>query len=477
MMADFLSVKPLRNIVTRLMIPGDKSISHRSVIFGSLAKGPTTISNFLESQDCLHTISCFEQMGIQVDRNPGQRQLVIQGQGLFGLKAPPDKLYVGNSGTGVRLMLGILAAQKFNTVIDGDDSIRKRPMGRVVDPLRLMGATIKPMNPEMLDFSIPINADVFDLMNEPNFSNFVNMPNFDCNQPKSKILAPLFIQGNQNIKGISYPMPMASAQVKSAIMLAGLYTSDQTVITEPGPARDHTERMMRKFGIPVRVDGSVITMSGGVDFLGQTIAVPADISSAAFFMVAGAIVPDSCITLPAIGINPTRTGILEVLQHMGAQIEILNPRQTDFEPVADIVVRTSKLKGINISGDLIPRIIDEIPIIAVAAALAEGITEISGAEELRFKESDRLATVCQELSKFGVNIQEKADGLIIQGNRAVLNGAICDSHGDHRIAMSCAVLALAAKDESTIQNVECINTSFPEFFDLFKSLSQLVISR
>lgn len=428
-----LKVKPLSQINKKLFIPGDKSISHRCVILGSLAHGVTHITNFLESEDCLNTIECFKKMGVKVERNFERNELTIHGRGLHGLEPPTETLYVGNSGTGIRLMLGILSAQRFDSVITGDDSICKRPMARVVSPLSLMGAQITPLN------------------------------------GSEKVLAPLKIRGNQRLSGITYEMPIASAQVKSAMMLAGLYAQGATVIVEPGPARDHTERMLRHFGVNVRVSGNRIEMQGGAELRAQQIYVPSDISSAAFFMVAGAIVHDSRIVMNAVGVNPTRTGIIDVLKMMGADIRISNLVNEEFEPVADIEVRTSSLKGVLLDGDIIPRIIDEIPIIAVAAAFAEGRTEIRGAQELRFKESDRIATVCFELKKFGVDIEELSDGLVINGKQPI-HGAVCDSHGDHRIAMSSAILALMANDETVIHNTDCINTSFPEFFSLFDTI-------
>ncbi|HAR62567.1 MAG: 3-phosphoshikimate 1-carboxyvinyltransferase [Candidatus Margulisiibacteriota bacterium] len=429
-----ITVHPVRNINADLDIPGDKSISHRSVILGSLAQGETRIINFLESEDCLNTIECFKKMGISINSSKDKKELTIIGKGLYGLSAPRETLYVGNSGTAIRLMLGILAAQKFDSVITGDASICTRPMGRVIKPLQLMGANI-----------LALNED-------------------------KSLLAPLKVLGNQKVKGITYEMPMASAQVKSAIMLAGLYTPEKTVIVEPGPARDHSERMLRQFGVDVNVSHNVIELTGGRELSSQDIKVPSDISSAAFFIVAALIVPGSKIVLPRIGINPTRTGILDVLQEMGAKITLHNIDRSSCEPVADIEVVSSQLKGINIEGSVIPRIIDEIPIIAVAAAVAEGKTVISGAEELRYKESDRIATICKELTKFGTHIVEKEDGLIIEGARDDLKGAVCKSHGDHRIAMSCAILALVSKGNSCIEDVDCINTSFPRFFPLFERL-------
>jgi 3-phosphoshikimate 1-carboxyvinyltransferase len=429
-----LKVKTRDNLNLDLKIPGDKSISHRTIILGSLSEGITEATNFLMSEDCLNTVKSFRQLGVKIDvlNTNKEKKVIVNGRGLFGLKNPEGKILdVGNSGTAIRLLLGVLAAQSFDTKITGDESICKRPMKRVVSPLTKMGAKITSLNGD------------------------------DC-------YAPLLVKGNQKIKSIKYQMKIASAQVKSAIILAGLYAEGESEITEIGESRDHTEKMLNKFGAKIFVKNKTIKMQGQQVLTGQNFVIPSDISSAAFFLVAGCIVPNSKIILRDIGINSTRTGIVDVLKQMGANIEIKNIRQKDFEPIADIEVVSSNLKGIKVNGEIIPRIIDEIPIIAVAAAMAEGETVISDAQELRVKESDRISTTFSELYKFGIDIEEKEDGLIINGMKTAPVGAVCQSHGDHRIAMACAIMGLVSEGETVIDGTECINTSFPEFFDLIE---------
>ncbi len=406
----------------KISVPGDKSISHRAVILGSLAKGITRIHGFLAGEDCLNTAGVFQRMGVSISRE-GPEELVISGAGLSSLKEPMDLLDVGNSGTSIRLISGVLAGQPFYSVITGDDSIRQRPMKRVTEPLREMGATI--------------------------FGR------------EGGNKAPLTILGGDLVP-IDYRSPVASAQVKSAVLLAGLFADGETSVTEPVLSRNHTELMVKGFGGNVRVEGTTATVSGRPSLVGQAITVPGDISSAAFWMVAALIVPGSEVLLQNVGINPTRTGILNALKAMGADISLENTREVTGEPVADIVVRSSQLKGANIGGEIIPRLIDEIPVLAVAAAAASGDTIISGAEELRVKETDRIAAIAQELSKFGAKIDETPGGMIIHGGVDLI-GAECNSHGDHRIAMSCAIAGLIASGETTVQGAECIAISYPGF--------------
>lgn len=429
-MIDKIEVSPVSDIDVSLDIPGDKSVSHRSVIFGSLAQGNTTVTNYLQSDDCLHTVDCFRKMGISIEHDSSKKELLIEGKGLYGLTPPNENLDVGNSGTAIRLLLGILSAQKFDSIISGDHSIQSRPMGRVTKPLSQMGAQFDPMD-----------------------------------------LAPINVKGSNSLKGIKYDMPVASAQVKSAVLLAGLYAKGQTTVVEPRPSRDHTERMMRKFGVDVTIKGSDISINGEASLKspGQ-VDVPSDISSAAFFLVAGCIIPNAKIEIKNIGMNPTRNGIVTVLQKMGANISISNMRNEEFEPVADITVRSSLLKGIEINGDIIPNIIDEIPVICVAAACAQGTTTISEAAELKVKESNRIDTTVSELQKFGVDIKATDDGMIVKGGKDYVGDIFCDSHGDHRIAMSCAILGCVSSGKTVVNDVNCINTSFPEFFELFKKL-------
>ncbi|OGF47107.1 MAG: 3-phosphoshikimate 1-carboxyvinyltransferase [Candidatus Firestonebacteria bacterium RIFOXYC2_FULL_39_67] len=416
------------NLSGLIRIPGDKSISHRSIMFGSLAKGKTVILNFLQSEDCLSTMDSFKKMGIKIVRK-GDR-VVVFGKGLFGLKAPKTILNANNSGTTTRLILGILAAQPFTSKITGDKSLCKRPMRRVTDPLREMGASITGKDG----------------------GNYT----------------PLTVTGGK-LKGINFKSKVASAQVKSAILLAGLYADGKTCVTEPEKSRDHTERMLRYFGVKLAVKGNTVCVKSGQELKGRKIEVPGDISSAAFFIVAGLITPNSKLVLKNVGINPTRTGIIDVLKKMGAKIRIVNKRNIRFEPAADLIVETSRLKGSVIGGKVIPRLIDEIPVLAVAAALAKGKTVFKDAAELRVKESDRIKTLCTELNKFGVKTKEFRDGFIVYGSSEP-KGAKSISYGDHRIAMSMAVLALVSEGKSEIRDTACVKTSFPEFFRLFKKI-------
>ncbi|WP_260286022.1 3-phosphoshikimate 1-carboxyvinyltransferase [Peribacillus aracenensis] len=418
----------IRTLRGSIAIPGDKSISHRSIMFGALAEGETTVTNFLPGADCLSTISCFKQLGVHIEQD-GQN-VKIEGKGFNGLKEPESVLDVGNSGTTIRLMMGILAGQPFSAVLAGDESIAKRPMTRVVNPLRQMGAVI--------------------------------------DGRKGAEYTPLCIRGGK-LKGLRYELPVASAQVKSAIILAGLQAEGETVIIEPEETRDHTERMIQEFGGKIEKDGHTIKVSGNQVFKGTSIHVPGDISSAAFFMVAAAITENSEVVLKNVGLNPTRTGIIEVMKSMGADITI-EKKTSEGEPAGDITVRSSRLKGTTISGDLIPRLIDEIPVIALLATQAEGITTIKDAAELKVKETNRIDTVANELSILGADITPTADGLIIQGRKA-LNGGKVTSHGDHRIGMMLAVAAMITDGEVELADPDAIDVSYPQFFG---HLSQLI---
>ncbi len=412
-----------------LSVPGDKSITHRAIILSALAEGRSTITGYCRGEDCLNTARSFRALGIRIDESP--ERLDVHGKGLWGLSEPEHPLDCGNSGTGIRLLTGLLAGQDFFTVLTGDESVRRRPMGRVVKPLRDMGAVISGR--------------------------------------KGGELAPLAVTGRR-LSGIAYTSPVASAQVKSSLLLAGLYAEGVTRITEPRRSRDHTERLFRYFGIPVREDGQAVVLQGrpAVGWPAKNLLVPGDLSAAAFLMVGACIVPESDVALLGVGVNPTRTGVLEILTEMGADIQVVNEREESGEPVADLLVRSAPLHGIRISAERIPRMIDEFPILCVAAALAEGETVITGAEELRVKESDRIAAMVSELRKMGAAATETSDGLIMRGlgNRGGrLRGASCTSHGDHRVAMALAIAGLTADTPTTIDDTACIETSFPGFYD------------
>ncbi|MCG1023052.1 3-phosphoshikimate 1-carboxyvinyltransferase [Sutcliffiella horikoshii] len=413
-----------------IQIPGDKSISHRSVMFGSMASGKTTVENFLPGDDCLSTISCFSKLGVKIEQDGSN--VTVYGKGLKGLKESSEILDVGNSGTTARLMMGILSGLPFHSVLIGDESIAKRPMKRVTVPLRDMGARIQG------------NQD----------GNFT----------------PISIQGG-GLTGLEYVSPVASAQVKSAILLAGLQAEGVTSVKEPFKSRDHTERMLRAFGVDVSEgEGGKVSVAGGQELVSDLhIVVPGDISSAAFFLVAGAIVPQSKLTLQRVGLNPTRTGILEVLKNMGASLSYSNVVEDGPEPYADITVETSDLNGVEISGDIIPRLIDEVPIIALMATQAEGTTIIKDAEELKVKETNRIDTVVNELKKLGADIEATEDGMIIKG-KTKLHGGTLDSYGDHRIGMMGAIASLIADGETILQNDIAINVSYPSFFEHMESL-------
>lgn len=423
------SVKSPARLREEITPPADKSISHRSLLLNSIAAGQAHISNFLAAEDCLSTLSCLSALGVPIRREG--TEVEITGRGNHGFTVPPHVLDAGNSGTTLRLMTGLLAAQPLKVTITGDVSLRARPMGRVIEPLKLMGAHIR--------------GQVNDTR------------------------APLTITGAA-LKGITYRLPVASAQVKSAILLAGLFASSETIIEQPALSRDHTERMLRAMGADLTVEGLKITLKPlKVPLNPLSITVPGDISSAAFWLVAGAIHPDAVVRLLGVGLNPTRDGIIEVLQSMGAGIIIENQRFGGDEPVADIVIRSGALRGVEIGGAMIPRIIDEIPVIAVAAAVAEGVTVIRDAAELRVKESDRIETTVEGLSKMGARIEERPDGMVIHGGRS-LQGAECESHGDHRVAMALAVAGLIAEGETVIADAEAVDISYPDFWHHLEGL-------
>ena len=419
-------IQKIKKAAGQIKVPGDKSISHRAVMLGSLANGVTEISGFLKGADCLSTIDCFRKMGIDIDING--ENVTVHGNGLRGLKQPYEMLYTGNSGTTTRLLCGILAGQNFDTSITGDASIQKRPMGRVVQPLSMMGAKIE---------------------------------NEYC---------PLYITGTK-LHGIDYKMPVASAQVKTAIILAGLYADGETVIHEIEKSRDHTELMLSAMGADLTVDNLDITVKPTNDLTAVNVDVPGDISSAAFFLVLGAIMPNSQITVTNVGINPTRTGIIDVLKDMGADITLENVHTSAGETVADITVRSSSLKGTTVGGDIIPRLIDELPIIAVAAVFADGQTVIKDAQELKVKETNRIRAVVDEFNKCGIDITETDDGMIINGGKSI-HGADFKTYGDHRMAMSLTVLAQLADSESTLDDSDCACVSYPTFFDDFYKLGE-----
>ncbi|MDC4227545.1 MAG: 3-phosphoshikimate 1-carboxyvinyltransferase [Candidatus Manganitrophus sp.] len=423
--------RPLRGTIT---VPGDKSITHRAVIFSALGEGPSEVIGYLPSEDCERTITAFREMGIaiSVETVNGLPSLHVQGKGLWGLTEPTGVIDCGNSGTTLRLLTGLLAGKPFFSVLTGDASLRKRPMRRVIDPLRSMGAEI-------------------------------------CGRSGGN-LAPLAISGKK-LNGIDYRLPIASAQVKSAILLAGLTASGVTTLSEPSRSRDHTERMLRSLGVRFEENNGRLSIVGGSSYPGKRIEVPGDLSSAAFFLVAGAIIEGSEITIRKIGVNPTRSGLLEVLKEMGAEITVTPLEPMGDEPVADLTVRSTSLHGAVIGGDLIPRTIDEFPILCVAAAAAEGETVIRDAQELRVKESDRIAAMAQALRGMGIAVEEFPDGMRIEGKKK-WKGTLCETHGDHRIAMSMAIAGLVAEGGNEIDDVACIDTSFPGFLGLLSTLTE-----
>ena len=421
-----IKITPKNNISGKIAVPGDKSISHRALILGAIAEGITEIEGFLPGEDCLATIDCLRKLGVRIEHSGDVVR--IFGVGLHGLKKPADTLYVGNSGTTLRLLTGLLAGQGFDATLDGDASIRKRPMDRVIQPLSQMGAKISGSH------------------------------------------APITIKGAK-LRGIHYKMPINSAQVKSAILLAALYAQDgdTTVVEELsiGAARNHTEKMMAHMGICLDISGKIIKYAGGVPG-GRKISVPGDISSAAFFIVAGTLMAENGFMIKNVGINPTRTGLIDALRQMGAQIVISKPRILGTEEAGDIFVAKSALRAIKLKGDIVLRMIDEIPIFAVAALFAGGTTVIKDAEELAVKESNRITAMSSQLAKMGAVIGARHDGMIIHGG-TTLNGAVVDSHSDHRVAMALAIAAVVANGETTIKNAHCVAISFPDFFHILDS--------
>ena len=416
-------VAPGGKLAGQLRVPGDKSISHRSIMLGSLAEGKTQVSGFLEGEDSLATLSAFRAMGVKIN-GPDDGRVEIEGVGLQGLQAPAGDLYLGNSGTSMRLMSGLLAGQSFSTTLTGDTSLSGRPMKRVTAPLVSMGADIETTN---------------------------------------TWTAPLQIRGGAILTGINYNMPVASAQVKSSLLLAGLYAEGTTCVSEPAPTRDHTERMLTGMGYPVLREDNRVCIEGGHRLRGITIDVPADISSAAFFLVGASIAPASDLLLQHVGMNPTRTGIIDILRRMGADITVTNARDIGGEPVADLQVKSAPLHGIDIPPELVPLAIDEFPVIFVAAACAQGRTVLTGAEELRVKESDRIQVMADGLQTLGIDAQPTSDGMIIEAG--TIGSGCVDSHGDHRIAMAFSMAALRAQGDIEITHCANVNTSFPGFVE------------
>ncbi|GMA68847.1 3-phosphoshikimate 1-carboxyvinyltransferase [Leuconostoc litchii] len=425
---------PTLGLHGQITVPGDKSISHRAVMFGAIAEGKTIIDNFLMSDDVMHTIGVFRSLGVEITYT--DTQAVVVGKGLENFNQPSEALNMGNSGTSTRLLMGLLSKQPFDLNIFGDESLSKRPLKRVTDPLSLMQAKFKLSDEEFL---------------------------------------PAIIQANNTLTGITYRMPVASAQVKSAILLAGIQADGETTVIEELPSRDHTERMLRQFGGQIQAKNGVITVKKQPQLKGQHVLVPSDISSAAFFMVAGLITPNSNITINKVGINPTRDGVIKLLERMGADI-VQNKISSEGEPLADIKIRAQDLQGITITGADIPSAVDELPILALAATQAVGDTVISGAEELRVKETDRIATVISELTKLGANIEEKPDGMIIHGGtplHAINGSALLDSHGDHRIGMMNVVASLIADGDVVLTGEDAMSVSYPGFVeDIAKIMKQ-----
>lgn len=427
-MQNNMKINKVSNLSGTITVPADKSITHRAIMLSSLADGKSVINNFLPSEDCFSTMNAFRAMGVEIEENI--TSLTVKGVGINGLRSPEQNIYAGNSGTTTRLISGILAGQNFSSIITGDDSLSKRPMKRVIEPLKLMGADISAKD-----------------------GNFL----------------PMTINGKGILNPIEYKSPVASAQVKSCILLAGLYADGITKVTEPVKSRDHSERMLKAFGADVSVDGLSVSIKKCDKLFAQNVDVPCDISSAAFFLVAGLIVSNSNIKILNVNINPTRDGIIEVLKNMGAKIHIDNIRTVSGEEVADIEVSYCKLNGTNIGAEIMPRLIDEIPIIAFAATQADGITKISGAKELRVKESDRLSAIATQLIKMGADITETEDGLIIKGV-SKLHGNKVDSFKDHRIAMMLSIAGLIAEGETEIIDSDCVNISFANFYDVLKQI-------
>ncbi|MEA3561006.1 MAG: 3-phosphoshikimate 1-carboxyvinyltransferase [Candidatus Omnitrophota bacterium] len=428
-----ITIKPVQRLKGILTLPGDKSISHRAVMIGSIARGTTRIRNLLDSQDCERTIDAFRMLGVNIKKDKGE--IIVEGRGLRSFAKPKGPIYLGNSGTSMRLLAGILVGQGFNCKLTGDKSLSARPMKRIVKPLKLMGAKIK--------------------------------TNIEDSRPQ-EYYPPLEIQGKA-LRSIKYKTDVASAQVKSSVLLAGLFTNGLTTVTEPAASRDHTERMLRFFGADILVKGRTIFLRPG-ELRARLVDIPGDISSAAFFLAAAALNKKSRLTLKSIGLNPTRTGILRLLRQMGAKIEIVNRRVKCFEPRGDIIIKGEVLRGIKIKGDIIPKVIDELPIIMVLAALARGRTLIEGAGELRVKETDRIFSMSSNLRMLGADIKERKDGVLIQGV-SCLTGAKLKSFGDHRTAMSMVIAGLNTRGTTVIEDAGCIDTSFPGFMNTLRKIS------
>lgn len=425
-----ITIQPAVSVRGEIVVPGDKSISHRSIMLGAIANGVTTVRGFLRGEDNLSTMHAFRAMGVEI--NDDGETIRITGSGLHGLKEPDNVLDCGNSGTTIRLITGLLSGQHFFSVVTGDQYLRKRPMKRIVEPLSTMGARISGRS--------------------------------------GGTLVPLAIDGG-SLKGIAYQSPVSSAQIKSSLMLAGLYADGETTVSEPSLSRDHSERMFQLFGASLVRSDKQVTVCGGVELAGQEVTVPGDISSAAFFIVAALISAKSELLIKNVGVNPSRTGVIDILQSMGGDIQLLDQREVSGEPVADILVRSSHLKGISISGSVVPRAIDEFPAICVAAAVAEGVTVIRDAGELRVKETDRITAMADNLKKLGISVTESENGMDINGSERFLGGTV-DSCGDHRIAMSMSVAALAASSAITVTDIACVATSFPAFFPLLEKVIQ-----
>ncbi len=417
-------VRPPERLRGALRVPGDKSISHRALMLNAIAEGEATISNLGPGADCLSTLRCLQALGVQIERLEDDGAFRVAGVGLHGLREAEDVLDAGNSGTAMRLLSGLLAGQPFLSILTGDSSLRSRPMKRVIEPLRMMGAQLWAR--------------------------------------KGDSLPPLVVRGG-SLAGIDYTLPVASAQLKSALLLAGLYAAGPTVIREPRPSRDHTERMLSAMGVRISASEGVITLAPGPALTAMDVEVPGDISSAAFWLVAAAIHPDAEITVRDVGINPGRTGVLEVLREMGADLEVVPRGERGGEPTADLVARSSKLRGVKVGGALIPRLIDEIPVLAVAAAFAEGETRFVDAAELRVKETDRVRAMATELSRMGSEVEELPDGLVVRGGRR-LRGDHCLSYGDHRMAMAMAVAGLVVEGETIVEGAEVAEVSYPSFW-------------
>ncbi len=426
-----IRVRPVTRLSGTVDVPGDKSVSHRAALLGAVATGRTEITGFLEGDDCVNSLKAVEKLGALVTRK-GPGHYLVDGAGLLGLHEPDDVIDCGNSGTTARLLLGVLAGQPFWTFLSGDASLRRRPMQRVAEPLRAMGAT------------------------------------FVGRQDAGRL--PLGVRGTRSLRAISYISPVASAQVKTALLLAGLWADGPVSVTEPAQSRDHTERMLGSFGARLSRQGQTVTVTPGAELRGQSVAVPGDISSAAFLLVAGALVRDGQVTVTRAGINPTRAGLLDVLEAMGAPVALSHVSGAAGEPVADLTSTSARLAGIHIGGDLIPRLIDEAPILAVAACAAQGTTRITDAAELRVKESDRIHAIASELARMGARVSETQDGLEIEGG-ARLRGATVASGGDHRMAMALVVAGLIADGETVIEDTSCISTSYPGFLVTLNALA------